>query len=85
MFFDLDNFGFNHLAHEHEWHKHDKVVHASDAFAAKRDVVNGQAQTVADLKWHKGRLKGARPVESFFDGYFLSKRRALPSNNKQFF
>jgi len=50
MFFDLGEFDLDHLAHEHERDKHNKIVHASDAFAAKRNVVNGQIQPVADLE-----------------------------------
>ena len=53
VLFDLDDPGFNHLADEHERDEHDKIVHASDAFAAKRNVINGQIQPVTDLKWHK--------------------------------
>ena len=60
MFFDLGDFDFNNFANQHKWDKHDKIVHASDAFAAKRNVINGQAQPGADLKWHKGRLKCGR-------------------------
>ena len=59
MFFNLDNLDFNRFANEHKRDKHNKIVHASVAFAAKRNVVNDQTQPVTDLKWHKGRVKGA--------------------------
>src|SRR5579862_5524259 len=60
VFFDLDDLRFNHFTDEHKGDEHDKIVHASDAFAAKRNVVNGQIQPVTDLKWHK---KGLLPSE----------------------
>ena len=66
MLFDLGDFGFDDFADEHERHKHDKIIHAPDAFAAKRNVVNGQTQPVADLKWHKSRLKSAGRMKKTF-------------------
>ena len=62
ILFHLRDFHFDGFADQHERHEHDKIVHAPDAFAAERDVVDGQTQTVADLQWHKRRLKRAGPL-----------------------
>ena len=53
MFFDLEDLGFHDLTNEYERYKNDEIVYAPDAFAAERNVVNGQTQPVADLNWHK--------------------------------
>jgi hypothetical protein len=66
MFFHLDDLGFNDFTNEHERNEHDKIVHTSDAFAAKRNVVNGQTQPLADLKWHKPSLKSAGRMKKIF-------------------
>jgi hypothetical protein len=49
MFFYLDDFDLNGLADQYERHEYDKIIHASDPFAAKRNVIDGQTQPVADL------------------------------------
>jgi hypothetical protein len=66
MFFYLDHFNFNGFIDQHERHEYDKIIGASDAFAAKRDVFNGQTQPVADVKWHRSRLKSAGPMKKVF-------------------
>ena len=72
MFFYLDDFNFNGLTDQNERHEYDKIIHASDAFAAERNVINCQSQPVADLKWHRSRLKGGGPMERFFAGGLTS-------------
>jgi len=77
MLFDLDNLDFGNFTHEHERDKYDKIVHAANALAAKRDVADGQTQPVADLKSHKGRLKGVKQKKSFFRRSYFSFSAAM--------
>jgi hypothetical protein len=66
MFPYLKNLHFHAFANQHERHEYDKVIHASDAFAAKRNVIDGQTQSVADLEWHRRRIKSVTPVRKMF-------------------
>ena len=52
ILFDLGDFGLNGFADQHERDEHDEIVHAPDAFATERDVVNGQTKFVADVERH---------------------------------
>ena len=76
MFFYLENLHFNGFTDQYERHEYNKIIHASDAFAAKRNVINGQTQPVANLEWHKSRLKSAGPVKKTIHPRFYFGLRA---------
>ena len=61
IFLHLHDFRFHRLAHQHERHKYDKIIHARHAFAAERDVANGQSQLIANSQSHADRLETPRP------------------------
>ena len=57
ILFDLRDFSGDGFADQHERHEHHEVIHAPDAFAAERDVVDCQGNLVADFERHARKLK----------------------------
>jgi hypothetical protein len=81
--FDLRDFDLDDFTHEHKWHKHDKIAHTPDALAAKRNVVNGQNQSVANVEWHWEKLQGAAGVKKIFRHNIRTKPLFTSSSNQR--
>ena len=57
---------FDGFADQDKRHKHDKIIHTPDAFAAERDVVNRQGRLIADFERHASSLERKRAGKRFF-------------------
>ncbi len=66
ILFDLRDFNFHRLAHNHERHEDDKIINPPDAFAAESKVVDDQGNLVADFERHAASLENKTRAKSLF-------------------